>query len=625
MPGPMTTTCLVGSRHLQLLRVRGLLTPGSKVDNRALLHGLPPTEEFDDVAQYPDLPKFATEKEKNEHELVQKVASLKTVEERQFYVNKPKYYGWYTCKINVEKIPYGTLALAQRMTMTSVERGLPEERYGANSEKDSKAAEIAEKLALSVRSMVVEANRRESHRSDVRADKVFGIEATNSLPAEVSKFKHMRDKTSHFVKTLNRFLVKHLISDEDCRHLLAAQVDFNSRNEGFWFKSGFYPDRKMVLKRQSLKKHSDEYLNDPVKSLKYHRMLEKKYSEEDIWEKYDKAIQVIGNNIMQLRYAKMVSPYVGVEDPVSRKGKHIPEYPYDPKSHFPYTFRHGTNSPGFWPSSNSGFVQLQFVDSLNREDKLSTETSWKEPEAREEMLLTKGILASFSQCMAQSTHLGFGPFIDPEHPIVIQTVVTDGERFKFFAYQMNRTALYKESEEEEVLTNIVWHSEEKPLYQKNSAGDVSVDQDVLKSLIMFYMEQPLMTMRPDASLLENVGQNYNRESFYNTHRYMFSNRPRSVEKPSIESWQRIRMINHPELDFHRGLRERPWFKMARYDWRGREHWHPEFKHLDHYEPAYQPVKFRPEKHMRRVKKVVAPIPAEEEMNQEAPVKPDHDK
>ena len=320
---PVPTICLVGSRHLHRFRVRRILSPVTNV-TRALLHGLPPTKDFDDVAQYPDLPKFVTEKERNEHELCQTVAALKTVEERQFYVNKPKYFGWYTCKINLENIPYGTLALAQRMTLTSVERGLPEARYGAGV-KDSKATEMADKLAPLVRSMVVEANRRESHSSEVHADKVFGIEKTWSLPPEVAKFRHMKDKTSHFVKTLNRLLVKHLISDEDCRHLLAAQIDFNSRNEGFWFKGGFYPDRKAVMKRKSQKKHTDNFLKNPLKSIRYHPTLNKRLTDEDVWQKHDKAIQVMGNNIMQLRFPHMVAPFAGVEDPVARKGKDIPE------------------------------------------------------------------------------------------------------------------------------------------------------------------------------------------------------------------------------------------------------------------------------------------------------------
>jgi hypothetical protein len=120
-------------------------------------------------------------------------------------------------------------------------------------------------------------------------------------------------------------------------------------------------------------------------------------------------------------------------------------------------------------------------------------------------------------------------------------------------------------------------------------------------------------MYPDADLLENVVNNYNREYFYNTHRYMYTNRDRHKEKPFIESWQRIRMLRHPGLEFFAGTRERPWFKMAKLCWKGREHWHPEFKHFDHYEPAYQPVKFRPQKWMTQVKKVTAPIPDEPEV------------
>jgi len=603
----------VGTRQLHILCARGLLpTTAPAGGPYALLHGLPPTNDFDNVAQYPELSTCLTHREKKEHELCQTVASLKTVEERQFYVNKPKYYGWYTCKIDLENIPYGTLPLVQFLCRTSVERGLPDNIFGSDGVGDSKATEMADKLAAGVRFMVLEANRRESHCSDLNEDRVFGIEKTRSLPPEVAKYRHARNKTSHLVKNLNRFLVKHLVGDEDCRHLLDAQVDVASRNEGFWFKGGFHPDRKTVLKRKSLQKHSDEYTKSPLQSLRPHPMLKRRWTDEDVWQKYDKAIQVVGSNILQLRFSKMLPAYVSVDEDVALKGKDIPEYPYDPKNHFPYTFRHGTNSPGFWPSSDNGFVQLQFVDSVNRE-KLVTESSLDESGAREDMLLTKGILSSFSQCLAQATHLGFGPFEDPNRPIVIQTVVTDGERYKFFAYQMNRTALFNEKESEKQPTNIIWHTEERPLFSKEAGGGVRVEKDVLKTLIRFYMQQPALTMLADADLLDNVKNNYNREAFYNTHRYMFSNRPKATDKPDIEAWQKIRMIHHPELDFHRGLRERPWFKMARYDYKGREHWHPEFKHLDYYEPSYQPVKFRAEKHMTRVKKIVAPIPDEEEI------------
>ena len=99
---------------------------------------------------------------------------------------------------------------------------------------------------------------------------------------------------------------------------------------------------------------------------------------------------------------------------------------------------------------------------------------------------------------------------------------------------------------------------------------------------------------------------------------MTSNRPKHYKKPETEPWQKLLMMKHGNREFQRGVRERFWFQMARVDHLGREHWHPEYKHLDYYEPAYQPAKFRvgsdkfkKSGRLHRVKKVSAPLPEEE--------------
>jgi hypothetical protein len=70
------------------------------------------------------------------------------------------------------------------------------------------------------------------------------------------------------------------------------------------------------------------------------------------------------------------------------------------------------------------------------------------------------------------------------------------------------------------------------------------------------------------------------------------------------------MINHPEQMFLCGNREQLWFKMAQVDFKGKEHWHPEFKALDS-NSQRQIKKFRKNKWDIRVKKVYPPIPADE--------------
>ena len=100
------------------------------------------------------------------------------------------------------------------------------------------------------------------------------------------------------------------------------------------------------------------------------------------------------------------------------------------------------------------------------------------------------------------------------------------------------------------------------------------------------------------------------------HRHIFSKRPRHYSKPDTEAWEKIHRIKHPDQGFHLGLREMPWYLMAKYDSLGKFHWHPEFRPLDYYIPKYQPAKFRPEGKKKRhgynrVKKVFPPLPENE--------------
>ena len=42
-----------------------------------------------------------------------------------------------------------------------------------------------------------------------------------------------------------------------------------------------------------------------------------------------------------------------------------------------------------------------------------------------------------------------------------------------------------------------------------------------------------------------------------------------------------------------GLREQPWYILKKYDFKGKEHWDPEFKHYDYHNGTRVPIKFRP--------------------------------
>ena len=58
--------------------------------------------------------------------MVELVKNLKTVEEKLYYMNKPKYYGWQSTVIEASRIRSTSLDLVQYITnTTTVENELP--------------------------------------------------------------------------------------------------------------------------------------------------------------------------------------------------------------------------------------------------------------------------------------------------------------------------------------------------------------------------------------------------------------------------------------------------------------------------------------------------------------------
>lgn len=90
-------------------------------------HGPPKQEEYTAVAQYPDIPQFKHKDEASYSALKNQMKSLRTVEEKQIYLNKPKYFGWYSCVLDIDKIPPDSLDLMQHATNTTIVKNkLPE-------------------------------------------------------------------------------------------------------------------------------------------------------------------------------------------------------------------------------------------------------------------------------------------------------------------------------------------------------------------------------------------------------------------------------------------------------------------------------------------------------------------
>jgi small subunit ribosomal protein S30 len=96
-------------------------------------------QEYRDTPQYPPILDISYEARKKRmiDEWHEKIKSLKTVEEKLFEINVPRYYGWKPIMLLEESVPYNAVSFAQHVTRTHFRefKGLP--HYSTDLEEQS--------------------------------------------------------------------------------------------------------------------------------------------------------------------------------------------------------------------------------------------------------------------------------------------------------------------------------------------------------------------------------------------------------------------------------------------------------------------------------------------------------
>ena len=86
---------------------------------------------------------------------------------------------------------------------------------------------------------------------------------------------------------------------------------------------------------------------------------------------------------------------------------------------------------------------------------------------------------------------GFWNWEDVSRPFVSQAVITDGQYFSFFCYQLNTLALSVETDADNPRKNLFWGTESLRLYEGVEDGAVvGLDDRVLGLLVQFLMNKP---------------------------------------------------------------------------------------------------------------------------------------
>ena len=455
-------------------------------------------EEYTEQPDYPEIKpprNYENVRKENMQKWQERIKMLSTVEEKLFEVNMPRYYGWKCVMLNDDKLP----------------------SYYANLEETAKnlVKEIKEEIEDGI---VFEYDAVQREKTKVKGP----------WPDEIAKIKNEELLTSAILCQINRILINALSSTNS--HLTETEVDINPRHETYWVAGGMQPPTYVKKEKTAMcwKKH---LANEPV----------------------DRHIQFVAQPYLTLRHKSPLEPILDVDVEtldVQTDGIDIPVYKFEPQALGYHTkHRHGTTIPGFWPGDQKEFGLVQY----QRRSHLINRHTYCLMDDKIEALHSQGILSSYAWTLGQACYQGFGTFTNPTYPLITQTVITNGQNWSFYVYQLNTTLHFMENADENKRYNLCWGTKEMKLFDKIDENGklIGFNEDVLVNLVKFYMNQPKTRdyeMKPYLCKVEpkiaNILDDERRDWIEKRFKHLFCNRPRDKLAPEIFMWEKIYKIDH---------------------------------------------------------------------------------
>lgn len=188
----------------------------------------------------------------------------------------------------------------------------------------------------------------------------------------------------------------------------------------------------------------------------------------------------------QLRSELPLKPFVDHYDPLCTETPY-PHFKYWPKDLVQYREKvQATCLPGYFHGDPCEFGLIAF-DCPNKLHRCATKYG---KEVAAEMQTGMGLITLFAWTVAQAYYLGFNTYTGLTYPLSGQMIITDGQFYSFFAYQLNTLELWKD-DDANPLKNLCWHQENMKLFEDIQDGQlVDFNENVLKQVIKFFINQP---------------------------------------------------------------------------------------------------------------------------------------
>lgn len=252
----------------------------------------------------------------------------------------------------------------------------------------------------------------------------------------------------------------------------------------------------------------------------------------------------------------------------------VPKLRNDPQGiGYQRVYQHVKTIPGFWPGNEHEFGQLCYHNRHTYKVKYNTIDAIDE-EDKANALKSQAILNSFGWLIGQAYYQGFSTFNELTYPLTTQTIITNGQNWSFYVYQLNTTVFETVHFDRNQRANKCWGTDEIKLFDEIDAnGQVKgFNDDVLRHLIQFYLAEPKQRnheMQPylgtEEQTIADIDHLERREFLEKHYKHLMSGKPRHRQDliPEVYMWEWIYKIkfNTRPMDPRRRffeLNQDPW-------------------------------------------------------------------
>ncbi|RWS24065.1 28S ribosomal protein S30-like isoform X1, partial [Leptotrombidium deliense] len=249
-----------------------------------------------------------------------------------------------------------------------------------------------------------------------------------------------------------------VLGDEN-KHLLNAQVDYTSDVRSWWWKNLPPPTLRNYFKL------------DPLPNV-------------------NQAMQFQGEAAVQLRSDQPLLPIVSFDDPLCQAAE-VPVYPKNPKkSGWPMRRQYLQTTPGFWDLGDYKY-DFPLMAYLSRTPiKLREFMVGRSYPDEADFIDAMAIMHGFGWLNGISGMHGFTPYEEITYPFTTHLVISDGQFWSFFVYQLNTHSFHSDVDKND-RRNLCWSSGEMKLFESFENDEfVGVNDDAIKYLVKLLLSSP---------------------------------------------------------------------------------------------------------------------------------------